>query len=63
LGLSLRLEKWWWVAHLPAVVVVYFILPDLWDKVNILYLAVVSIYAGVIWAAGGEQAAEAAQEG
>jgi hypothetical protein len=50
------------MAHLPAVVVIYFVWPDLWDKVSILYLALVSIYALVITAAGGEQAAEAAQK-
>lgn len=57
-----RLEKWWWVSHLPAVVVMYFVWPDVWDKVSILYLALVSIYALVITAAGGEQAAEASQK-
>jgi hypothetical protein len=36
------------VAHLPAVVVMYFVWPDLWDKASILYLALVSIYALVI---------------
>jgi hypothetical protein len=40
----------------------YFVWPDVWDKVSILYLALVSIYALVITAAGGEQAAEAAQK-
>jgi hypothetical protein len=40
----------------------YFFWPELWDKVSILYLALVSIYALVITAAGGEQAAEAAAE-
>jgi hypothetical protein len=60
--LRFRVEKWWWVAHLPAVVLMYFFWPELWDKVSILYLALVSIYALVITAAGGEQAAEAASE-
>jgi hypothetical protein len=50
------------VAHLPAVVVMYFVWPDLWDKASILYLALVSIYALVITAASGEQAAEASQK-
>lgn len=50
------------MAHLPAVVVVYFVWPELWEKVSILYLALVSIYALVITAAGGEQAAEASQK-
>jgi hypothetical protein len=50
------------VSHLPAVVLMYFFWPNLWDKVSILYLALVSIYALVITAAGGEQAAEAANK-
>ena len=61
-ALRFRVEKWWWVAHLPAVVLMYFLWPGLWDKVSILYLALVSIYALVITAAGGEQAAEASQK-
>jgi hypothetical protein len=61
-ALRFRAEKWWWVVHLPAVVVLYFVWPDLWDKGSLLYLALVSIYALVITAAGGEQAAEAAAE-
>ena len=61
-ALRFRLEKWWWVLHLPAVIVMYFVWPELWEKVSILYLALVSIYALVITAAGGEQAAEPAQK-
>lgn len=57
-----RVEKWWWVSHLPAVVLLYFFWPGLWDKVSILYLVLVSIYALVITAAGGEHVAEAAKE-
>jgi hypothetical protein len=41
---------------------IYFLWPARWDKVSILYLALVSIYALVITAAGGEQAAEASQK-
>jgi hypothetical protein len=40
----------------------YFFWRSLWDEVSILYLAVVSIYALVITAASGEQAAKAAQK-
>jgi hypothetical protein len=61
-ALRFRIEKWFWLAHLPAVVLMYFFWPELWEKVSILYLALVSIYALVITAAGGEQAAEAAAE-
>jgi hypothetical protein len=57
-----RLEKWWWYPICPAIVLLYFFWPWLWDKISILYLALVSIYALVITAAGGEQAAEAAQK-
>jgi len=52
-ALRFRLEKWWWVLHLPAVALLYFFWPVLWDKASILYLALVSIYALVITAAGG----------
>jgi hypothetical protein len=38
------------------------LLARLWDKVSILYLALLSIYALVTTAAGGEQAVEAAQK-
>jgi hypothetical protein len=41
------------VLHLPAVALLYFFWPVLWDKASILYLALVSIYALVITAAGG----------
>jgi hypothetical protein len=57
-----RLKKWFWAANLPAVAIVYFFWPALWDKASILYLALVSVWALVDTAAGGEQAAEAAQK-
>jgi hypothetical protein len=44
------------------VIILYFFWRPLWDDVTILYLALVSIYALVITAASGEQAAEAAQK-
>jgi len=37
------------------VVLLYFFWPELGDKVSILYLALVSIYALVITAAGGNR--------
>ncbi len=55
-----RYEKWWWAANVPAVVGLYFLLPSVWENISILYLALVSIYALVLTASGGEQAAEAA---
>lgn len=36
-----------WLCHFPVVVSVYFFLPDVWEQVSILYLALVSIYANV----------------
>lgn len=49
-------------SHLPAVIVTYFVWPDLWDKVSILCLVLVSIYAVVITADGRGPAAEALQK-
>lgn len=36
-----------WVFHLPVVIVLYFLFPETWEKVSILYLALVSIYANI----------------
>lgn len=36
-----------WLCHFPVVLVIYFAFPDTWEKVSILYLALVSIYANV----------------
>jgi len=58
--LRFRVKKWWCAANVPAVVLVYFFWHDLWDRVSILYLALVSILALVDTATGGEQSAEAA---
>lgn len=57
-----RVEKWWWVSNLPAVVFLFFFFPHFWETVSTLYLVLVSIYALVITAGGAEQAAEAAEE-
>jgi hypothetical protein len=55
-------EKWWWVLNVPAALYLYIFQPALWERVSIIYLALVSIYALVITAGGAEQAAEAAAE-
>lgn len=34
-----------WLCHFPVVIFLYFVFPDVWGKVSILYLALVSIYA------------------
>lgn len=57
-----RCEKWWWVSNLPAATYLAIWQTALWDRVSILYLALVSIYALVLTAGGAEQAAEAASE-
>lgn len=36
-----------WICHFPVVIALYFLLPQTWEKVSILYLALVSIYANV----------------
>lgn len=36
-----------WLCHFPVVIFLYFVFPDTWEKVSILYLALVSIYANV----------------
>ena len=36
-----------WLCHFPVVIVLYFVYPDTWEKISILYLALVSIYANV----------------
>jgi hypothetical protein len=57
-----RVEKWWWVANVPATLYLFFFERPLWEAISILYLAEVSIYALVLTAGGAEQAAEAAIE-
>jgi hypothetical protein len=57
-----RVEKWFWVANVPAALFMYVFYRSLWESVSILYLALVSIYALVLTAGGAEQAAEAAVE-
>lgn len=48
-----------WAFHLPVVVFVYFAFPKTWDKISILYLSLVSIYANVVSHAGAWQAGRA----
>lgn len=36
-----------WLCHFPVVIFIYFVFPETWEKVSILYLALVSIYANV----------------
>jgi hypothetical protein len=57
-----RVEKWWWVANIPAVLYLFTFQRALWDAISVLYLTLVSIYALVLTAGGAEQAAEAASE-
>lgn len=55
-------EKWTWVANIPAVLFLFFFHRALWDSVSVLYLALVSIYALVLTAGGAAEAATAAAE-
>lgn len=57
-----RIEKWFWVANVPAALFTYVFYRAAWESISILYLALVSIYALVLTAGGAEQAAEAAAE-
>lgn len=52
-----------WAAHLPVVLLMYFFLPDAWEKISILYLALVSIYANMAthWSAWQGARAEESQ--
>jgi hypothetical protein len=53
-ALRFRVEKWFWIAMiLPTV---------LWLRETVLWVALLSIYALVITAAGAEQAAAAASK-
>jgi hypothetical protein len=61
-ALRYRVEKWFWIANLPAVVFLFFVFPDLWAAISILYLNLVSIYALVLTAGGAEEASTAAAE-
>jgi hypothetical protein len=61
-ALRYRVEKWFWVVNLPAVLYLFFFHREFWDEVSVLYLTLVSIYALVLTAGGAEQAAEAAIE-
>lgn len=61
-ALRYRIEKWFWLANLPAVLGLFFLARDLWDAISVLYLALVSIYALVLTAGGAEEAATAAVE-
>ncbi len=36
---------WFWAANFPVVIAVYFLAPQVWANVSILYLALVSVYA------------------
>ena len=57
-----RVEKWFWVANIPAVLLLFFFFRSTWESVSVLYLALVSIYALVLTAGGAEEAATAAAE-
>lgn len=57
-----RVEKWFWVANIPAVLFLFVFYRSIWDSASILYLALVSIYALVLTAGGAEEAATAAAE-
>lgn len=57
-----RVEKWFWMSNIPGVLYLFFFHRALWDRISVLYLALVSIYALVLTAGGAEEAATAAAE-
>lgn len=57
-----RYEKYFWCLNVPAVLYLAVLQPALWEKVSIVYLALVSVYALVLTAGGAEEAATAAAE-
>ena len=61
-ALRCRVEKWFWAANIPLATYVCVFQPDVWERVSILYLALVSIWALVSGAANKEQTAEVAAE-
>lgn len=48
-----------WGLHLPAVILLYIFANDLWAKISILYLALVSIYANMATHWGAYQSSRA----
>lgn len=57
--LRFKLEKWFWTCLTVAVVVADIWFYPFWQRISIVYLAVVSNYALVATFASCEQAAEA----
>lgn len=50
-----------WLLNFVAVTICYFYLPDIWEKVSILYLIYVSLYANAATEYGNSKAAKAAR--
>ena len=48
-----------WALHIPVIVVIYIFFPKTWEKISILYLALVSIYANIVGHYSAWQAARA----
>jgi hypothetical protein len=54
-----RIEKAFWAAQMPIVLVLVLFFRGFWDTVSIGYIAELSVYALVKGAGGQEQAARA----
>jgi hypothetical protein len=54
-----RIEKVFWAAQMPIVLVLVLFFRNIWDAVSIGYIAELSVYALVKGSGGQEQAAEA----
>lgn len=48
---------WFWMANFPAATAVYIWLPSVWDKVSVLYLVYVSLWANLSTDWDGEMTA------
>ncbi len=57
----MRMQRNFWIANIPVVLAVYFLLPDLYEKVSVLYMILLSLLTQINNLEGAEQAAEAAK--
>ncbi len=58
-ALRYRIEKWFWLSQIPAVVIIVLVSPDAWQAISLPYVAALSVYALVLSAAAAEQGAKA----
>lgn len=62
-GMQYTVHKWaalFWVVNMPMVLAVYHFMPDVWDRMGLLYTLIVSLYANGATDFGAMSAALAA---